>query len=83
MKITIKGCEIKLNNKEVKQAKKIVSKFIKSVDDKAKEQRTPTFYFTMLVVMHLMSQEALDNIEPNALKLLMDSFSESMDNTRE
>ena len=62
MKITLQGKEAALNNAEVKSAKRIVARFMKQVETSAKSQQRPTYYFTVLLIMHIMAQDAIDSM---------------------
>lgn len=74
MKYKVNGRELLLNNAEVKSAKRVVASFLKNIDKLAAERHQPTYYFTALLVMHLMSQEALDNMDPDNLARIMNTL---------
>lgn len=75
MRIKINEKEIVLNNREVKSAKYILSQFLNKIQDEARRNEQPTYYFTMLIVMQLMSQELIDEIDPEHLEYIMNSIS--------
>ena len=77
MQIKIKEKEIKLKTGEVTSAKKVVSRFLDEVRRQSWNFQQPTYYFTVLIIMHLISKEALDNMDPDSLAKIMDAFSES------
>lgn len=77
MKLTIKGKELKLNNQEVKSAKKLVAGFMDKVRTSCRAEREPTYYFVVLLMMHIMSQDAIDNIDPESLEIIMNTFQEA------
>lgn len=63
MTIKINGKDVVLNANEVKQAKKIVSEFLKNVEESSTRHAHKSFYFTMLVVMHVLTQQILDEMD--------------------
>lgn len=77
MQIKINEREIRLKPDEVASAKKVVSRFLDEIRRQSWNFQQPTYYFTVLIVMHLISQEALDNMNPDSLAKIMDAFSES------
>lgn len=74
MEVTVKGRKLKLNKHEVKSAKKLVGDFMKKVQDSSKASSQPTYYFVVLLMMHIMSQDALDNIDITSLEKIMNTF---------
>ena len=74
MKITIHGTSIPLNNKEVKAAKKIISKFLQNMKKMEEEYMRPSWYLTVLIVMHTLSRELLDSIDPESIQLIFKKF---------
>jgi signal transduction histidine kinase len=74
MKIQIGGTTIKLNNREVASCKKIVSKFINAVQKETDEKKTPTYFFTMLIVMHLMSQSILSEFDSDVIAQIIEKL---------
>lgn len=74
MTITINGEEIKLNPEEVKSARRIVSKFFHKIDQISSEKGQPTYYFTLLIIAHVISGEALDHIQPERLAMFMNEI---------
>lgn len=67
MKIKIKGTTLKLNNREVMSCKKIISAFINKLYEKSEKNVTPTYFFTFLIIMHVMSQSILNEFDENTL----------------
>ena len=63
MVININNEKIELDNKEVQAAKTMVAKFISEVRKESFENNEPTFFFTALIIMHLMSQDAINKLD--------------------
>lgn len=76
MKIKILDSDIKLNRREVRSCKRLVSNFISKVRDASKDNLSPTYYFTLLIVMHTMSQKLLADMEPDALAKVMNRLND-------
>lgn len=74
MKITVKGRELHLDNREVKSAKRVVTRFMEGVNRTSKSQQQPTYYFTVLLMMHILSQDAIDHMDINSLAKVMNTF---------
>ena len=73
MKIIIGGKEIELVDRDVKLAKKLLSKFLKTAKEKAEGNNAPTFYFTLLTVMYLMAHDYISAVSPETLALLLNA----------
>ena len=65
MIIHLKDTAIQLNPSEVRAAKKLISRFITSVS---------SFYFTVLIIMHMMSQQLLETFDPKDLQEIMKKY---------
>ena len=76
MVININNEKIELDNKEV-QAAKMVAKFISEVRKESFENNEPTFFFTALIIMHLMSQDAINKLDPKDFSVMMKSITQS------
>ena len=74
MTYKINGKSIKLNRAEVKISRRILAKYLKRIEGSAKEHHLPTFFFTFLIVAHVMTQEALDNMDPENLAMIMNTL---------
>lgn len=74
MKIEINGTMIHLNNREVASCKKIVSKFIDMVMKETDEKHAPTYFFTMLIIMHIMSQNILSEFDSKVLAEIIEKL---------
>ena len=74
MKIKIGDTTIKLNKREVASCKKIVSKFITVVQKETDDKKTPTYFFTMLIVMHVMSQSVLSEFDSAVIEEIIEKL---------
>lgn len=74
MRLTIKNKEIKLNKREVRSAKKIISNFLDKIKNSSRDNLCPTYYFTMLIVMHTMSQSLLNELNADTLRDIMEKL---------
>ncbi|MCR5293427.1 MAG: hypothetical protein K6E28_11190 [Eubacterium sp.] len=74
MIIRLKDTEIKLNDMEVKSTKRLVSQFLDSVRNATEKEIAPTYWFTLLVMMHIMSQDMLDDYDIETIALIMDKL---------
>lgn len=74
MTIKIRNVEVKLKKREVKSCKRAISQFISHVKDLAEGELAPTYYFTLLIMMHIMSQEFLDDFSPETLAEIMNKL---------
>jgi hypothetical protein len=73
LKIIIGSKEIKLVDRDVKLAKKLVNKFLKTAKEKAEGNNAPTFYFTLLTVMYLVAHDYISAVSPDTLALLLNA----------
>lgn len=71
MKIKINDREVILGPEEVKQSKKICTDFLKNIEDISNKHVQKSFYFTTLVVMHVLTQQLLDEMNPDTLSEYM------------
>ena len=71
MVIKVKEKELQLNNSEVKSAKRVVAGFIDKVKTISKDELSPTYYFTFLIVMHMLSQELINEMDAETLEIIM------------
>lgn len=62
MKYRVNGIEIPLDRKETAAAKRMVAKFMEEVEKNSKDTGNTSLYFTTLILMQVLSQEALDHI---------------------
>lgn len=68
------GETVRLNDNDVKYSKKLVSKFLESVKKSSAINGRPTLYITSLIMMESMAGENLSIIEPEKLKIMLDSL---------
>lgn len=73
MRIVVGKKEVALIPRDVQAAKKLITNFMESVKSKAEELNAPAFYFTVLVVMHMMSQDQINAITPETMGALLNS----------
>lgn len=74
MQINIKGNELKLNKREVSSCKRIISEFIDNVKSSSKNGLRPTYYFTFLIILHVMSQQLLEDLDDESLNLIFNKL---------
>lgn len=74
MIIHLKDTAIQLNPSEVRAAKKLISRFITSVSSASKRIGQISFYFTVLIIMHMMSQQLLETFDPKDLQEIMKKY---------
>lgn len=67
MKYRVNGIEIPLDRKETAAAKRMVAKFMEEVEKNSKDTGNTSLYFTTLILMQVLSQEALDHIDSETL----------------
>jgi|GEM_PF-3094465 len=73
MKIIVGGKEIRLVDRDVCLAKKILKKFMKTAKEKAEANQAPTFYFTLMLVMYLTAHDHISALTPETLALLLNA----------
>ena len=83
MRLKIRDEMIELDNKEVQAAKTMIANFISKVRKESYEKNEPTFFFTSLLIMHLMSQEALNKLDPKDFSIMMKSITQSFGDSKE
>ena len=71
MRIQISGVEIQLDSQEVKSAKKMTLEYLNRIKIEAQAVGQPTYYFTTLIVMHLLSQELIDEMDSKSLEMIL------------
>lgn len=74
MIIHLKDTAIQLNPSEVRAAKKLISRFTTSVSSASKRTGQISFYFTVLIIMHMMSQQLLETFDPKDLQEIMKKY---------
>lgn len=73
MKIRIGKQNIPMNPKEVKVAKKLYTKFLDEVKSESVDKGIPSLYFTTIIMTHVMSQDLLRALTPEALSVIMNA----------
>lgn len=71
MIVQFKDTSLKLNSHEVKAAKRAISRFLDNVKGVSEKELTPTYYFTLLLMMHLISQELLNDFDQEVIEEIM------------
>ena len=79
MKTVISNKEIQLIPRDVKIAKKMVREFFEKTKEKAEEYGSPTFYFTSLIVAHILSQDLIKALTPEVLQVLLNAAQKNTD----
>ncbi len=82
MQIKINDRNITLGRGEVKQARRICTQFLSSIEAIATKHAQKSFYFTTLVVMHVLTQQLLDEIDTETLSKYMKIINEIRENPR-
>lgn len=80
MRIVISGKEVNLVDRDVKVAKKLCRRFLKTAKQRAEEAHAPTFYLTLLVVMHLMANDYISAISSDTLAILLNASYQNEEN---
>lgn len=62
-----------LTEKETAAAKRMVAKFMEEVEKNSKDTGNTSLYFTTLILMQVLSQEALDHIDSETLQKYMEA----------
>ena len=75
MVVHVNGKDIKLSNKEVNSCKKMILNFLQNVDKTAQENSLPTYYFTTLIMMQVLSQELLASFDADSFANIMNALS--------
>jgi len=71
MQLTINGQDVKLDKNEVKVCRSQVADMIGKVQKFSDSTNNPTYLFTFLIIMHLMSQSYLEDVDPEVLAQIM------------
>lgn len=71
MTVNFDGYEIKLPELEMASCKKISTRFIEHTKKIAEEKGYPTYYFTLLFTLRMMSEELIRDIGPDKLEVIM------------
>lgn len=79
MKILIDNKQITLAGRDVKAAKKIVLHCLDSSRQHAEEKGADAFYYTLLIVMHTLSGELINQLTPDVLAKILNSADKNSD----
>ena len=71
MIMTLKGEKINFDPKDVQVAKSIVSTFLLETRKSCYDNNRPSLFITTLLMMHLISQDALEKFDMQDLKHIM------------
>lgn len=71
--------KLSIPSKDVKAAKKCVNSFIKKMKTISSENGYPSFYYTALIVMNMMSENILKSCSPEYIKKVMSTAGSSID----
>lgn len=74
---------VKLIPRDVKIAKKLINGFLNSVSKHSEKHGAPTLLFTVLIMMHVMSQDQLKAITPETTQLMLNSSFEGYNHRKE
>ena len=74
MRIRINGRNLKLNPADTAVCRRQVARIIQAVQDASVKRKRTSYYFTFLIMMHVMSEEFLQDMDPDTLQKLMDQF---------
>ena len=77
MKVILGNKEIKLVEADVKTSKKLIRDFLGQVKAQAEENELNTFYYTMLVVMYVMSNDLIDSLTPEVLATILNHHADT------
>lgn len=72
MTIQFKDKKIQLNPYEVKLCRDQIAKYIKTVRDASGNRIS--YYFTFLIMMHVMSENLLNTMDSKTMQDIMDTF---------
>lgn len=71
MIVNFDGYEIKLPETELASCKRISTHFIEHTKELADKEGFPTYYFTLLFTLRMMSEELIRDIGPDKLEVIM------------
>lgn len=75
MRLNVNGVEIKFDPDEVKATNRLVYEFLDSVRKVADENLAPTYWFTLLVSMHVISDQMLKDYDIENISMIMERLS--------
>lgn len=68
MRIKFKGRTIKLLPRDVENCRKNCALILKKIETVAHESNRYTYYLTFLIIMHMMTEDLLDQFDPAILE---------------
>lgn len=68
MRIEFKGRTIKLLQRDVKNCRKNCALILKQIETVARDSNRYTYYLTFLIIMHMMTEDLLDEFDPAILE---------------
>lgn len=77
------GEKVRLNEKDVEAAKKMVNKFLDSVKTSSIANQRPSLYFTTLIIMELQAGDLLSTVESTKLKNMIEALTTTTDKNTE
>ena len=77
MQVVIGNQRIKLVDRDVKVAKKILRHFLKTSKERAVAKKATTFYYTLICVMYIMSHDLIESVTPEVLALILNARAEN------
>lgn len=81
--ITIGGKKIRLVDRDVQAAKKIINNFFELIEEKGKEYNAPLFKYTAVVCMYVMSSEMLDDLTPSTVETILNAVNKNEERKKE
>ncbi len=70
MRYVVNNKALHLDPKEVKLAKRYLSRLFLRIKKQSEEKNCPTFFFTFLIVANVLAQEALNEMDPSTLEMI-------------
>ena len=74
MIVNVNGTDIRLNDIDVKLASRTVAEFMDRCFKSSNKVKRPTLYFTILIMMNLQSSHAMDMLDMDTLKKVMNTL---------
>lgn len=76
MKVVIDGKTIHLIDRDVKVAKQTIRHFLETSKKEAEKNGSSTYYYTLLVAMHLISADMINAYTPDVLAAILNIAAE-------
>lgn len=73
MNVRIGGQEITLVDRDVRAAREMIRHFLETSRTEAEKQKATTFYYTLLIVMNVMSTNYLQKLTPEFAATLLNA----------